>query len=152
MRLQQLATTISRRFSNPAKAASGVLIASALACVLFAANAPERDKGVSIHMLPKSVANLAGKKWGLTVDYSGFLKPESAQPVLQSTEELLAFVRKQDRSVQENGVWIVTTNPDAYSEGEKELLQDIVVLCHRERIVLFLSRAADLPNGWKRFD
>jgi len=103
-------------------------------------------------MFPKSIAGLFGKKWGLAVNPSKFLKPESELPVLQSTGELLNFVRKQDKDVQANGVWIVTTNPDAYSDSEKKLLQDIQILCHRERIVLFLSRTGDSPGSWKRFD
>lgn len=117
-----------------------------------AAVAPERSKGISIHMLPKRVADLSAQKWGLVVSYADYLKPEKTQPVLQSTAELLTFVRKQDKNVQENGVWIVTTHPDAYSEQEKMLLEDIKVLCRKEHIPLFIVRGSQLPNGWQRYD
>lgn len=103
-------------------------------------------------MLPKRVADLGAKKWGLVVSYAEYLKPEKVQPVLQSTTEFLAFVRKQDRPVQEHGVWIVTTHPDAYSEPEKKLLEDIKALSRRERIPLFIARGSQLPNGWQRYD
>jgi hypothetical protein len=120
-------------------------------CSAWAA-APERAKGISMHQLPKRVADLGGNKWGLSVDYAAHLKPESEQPVLQSTQEFLAFVRKQDKSVQENGVWIVTTHPDAYSEMETKLLEDIKSVSKKEKIPLFVCRASELPNGWKRYD
>lgn len=116
------------------------------------ATAPDRAKGISIHMLPKRVADLGGSKWGFEVDDRSYLKTESEQPVLQTPQEFLSFVRKQDTSVQENGVWIVVTNPDAYSSSEKSLLEDIKALCRKEKIPLFISRAMDLPNGWKRYD
>ncbi|WP_242337965.1 MULTISPECIES: hypothetical protein [unclassified Anaeromyxobacter] len=116
------------------------------------ADAPERARGISVHMLPRRVADLGGRKWGLVVDYAEYLKPEPAQPVLQSPSELLAFTRKQDTSVQANGVWIVTTHPDAYSEQEKKLIDDIKAVCRKERIPLFIARASQLPAGWQRYD
>ena len=124
-----------------------------LVTVSFAVAAtPERSKGISAHMLPKQVAELGAKKWGFVISYAEYLKPEQEQPALQSSAELLAFVRKQDKSVQENGVWIVTTHPNAYSEPEKKLLEDIKVLCRREAIPLFIVRGSQLPNGWQRYD
>ena len=103
-------------------------------------------------MLPKRVADLGGRQWGLVVSYAEYLKSENSQPVLQSPTDLLAFVRKQAESVQENGVWIVTTHPDAYSEPDNKFLENIKALARSEKIPLFISRAAELPNGWKRYD
>ena len=71
---------------------------------------PERSKGISMHMLPKRVADLSGAKWGFTVTYASYLKIESEPPTLQTTKEFLSFVRKQDQAVQDNGVWIVITD------------------------------------------
>ena len=128
------------------------LIALLLVPLLALAGTPERGKGISIHMLPKRVADLGKMRWGFVVSYAKYLKPEPAQPVLQSTAELLRYVRKQSQSVQENGVWIVTTNPGAYSDDEKRLLDDVKTLCRREHIPLFIVRGAELPNGWRRYD
>ena len=105
-----------------------------------------------MHMLPKRVADLGGKKWGLVVTYADYLKPEPEEPVLQSANEVLVFVRKQTPEIQENGVWIVTTHPDAYSSPEKQVLEDIKALCRKEHIPLFVVRGSELPNGWKRYD
>jgi hypothetical protein len=112
---------------------------------------PERTKGISMHMLPKRVANLGGQKWGFVVSYAEYLKPEQEKPILQNTKEFLVYVRKQDKEVQENGVWIVITNPTAYSKEELNLLEDIKALCIKEKIILFVARGSQLPNGWIRY-
>jgi hypothetical protein len=116
------------------------------------AGEPQRSQGISIHMLPKRVAKISGRPWGLSVDYSPKLKTETVQPVLQTGQELLAYVRKQDATVQENGVWVVITNPDAYSDEEMRLLEEVESLCREQRVPLFVSRASELPNCWKRYD
>jgi hypothetical protein len=136
------------------RAISTAVILVALFAFVTTASAvsPERTKGISMHMLPKRVADLGGKKWGLVVSFAEYLKAEIAEPVLQSTTEFLSYVRKQERSVQENGVWIVTTHPDAYSEPEKKILEDIKALSRRESIPLFVARGSQLPNGWQRYD
>ena len=113
---------------------------------------PERANGISMHMLPKRVADIGGTQWGLTVANDNLSTTESQPPALQTTEQFLSFVRKQDVVIQENGVWIVVTDPDAYSSSEKTLLEDIKVLCQKEKIPLFIARAKDLPNGWTRYD
>ncbi len=120
--------------------------------VAFTAHAQQRSQGISVHMLPRRVAEIGGMRWGFTVDSSPRLKPEGERPVLQTTAEVLAYVRKQDESVQQNGLWIVITNPDAYSEDEKSLLEDVKSMCRREKIPLFICRASQLPDGWTRAD
>lgn len=129
-----------------------VLAIMLVAISAIAGVAPERSKGISVHMLPKRVADLGAQKWGFVVTYAEYLAPEKVQPVLQSTTEFLTFIRKQMPAVQENGVWIVTTHPDAYSEPESRLLEDIKALCRREYIPLFVVRGSQLPNGWQRYD
>jgi len=116
------------------------------------AAAQERSHGVSVHMLPKRVADIGGRPWGFTVDYSPRLKAASPLPVIQTAEDMLSFIRKQDAGVQGNGLWIVTTNPDAYSEAEKALLESVKSMCRQEGIPLFICRASELPNGWSRYD
>ena len=123
-----------------------------LLATLVGAVTPERSKGISTHMLPKRVADLSGSKWGLTVSASAYLTPDAGTTTLQTSREFLDFVQKQNDSVKENGVWIVTTNPDAYSEPEKAFLNDVIALCKREKIPLFIVRGSQLPDGWKRYD
>jgi hypothetical protein len=118
----------------------------------FAVDAPVRASGVSMHMLPKRVAEVSGEPWGLTVSYAKHLKPEPAQPVVQSASQFLTYVRKQSAVVQANGVWIVTTDPSSYADSELAMLEEIKVLCRKEQIPLFVARGSELPNGWKRYD
>jgi hypothetical protein len=103
-------------------------------------------------MLPKRVADIGGMPWGFAVDPSPRLKAESQRSALQTSAALLSFIRKQDTGVQRNGLWIVTTNPDAYSEAEKTLLEAVKSMCRLEGIPLFICRASEMPNGWTRFD
>jgi hypothetical protein len=117
-----------------------------------AAGNPERSKGISLHMLPKGVADLGGHKWGLTVTPSAYLTSDASSTTIQTVNEFLAFVQKQNKSVLENGVWIVTTHPDAYTQPEKNFLDQVIATCVKEKILLFVARASELPNGWKRYD
>lgn len=133
---------------------TAALAALLIGAAAFAPNvaAQERTQGVSVHMLPKRVADLGGGPWGFTVDYSPRLKAQARRLVLQTEADLLSFIRKQNTDVQENGLWIVVTNPDAYSDEEKALLERVKSMCRREEIPLFICRASQLPNGWVRFD
>ena len=117
-----------------------------------AAASPNRAKGISIHMLPRRVADLGSEQWGLVVSHAGDWRPEKKQIVFQTTQQFLDFVRAQTEEVQANGAWIVVTNPDAYSDDEKQFLEEIKAACRKEKIPLFISRAAELPNGWRRYD
>jgi len=129
-----------------------VAFASILALGSFAIAAPpERAKGISMHQLPKGVADLGGRQWGFTVTPSSWLTPDAGSVTLQTPDEFLAFVRKQSASVKENGIWIVTTHPDAYSDREKDLLHEVIAACRKNGITLFVTRAAELPNGWQQY-
>ena len=134
------------------KRAGMTALAILLAATFALAATPERSKGVSMHMLPKRVADLGGDKWGLTVTASSYLTPDAGSTTLQTAAEFLAFVQKQNSSVKENGVWIVTTNPDAYSEQEKSFLTEVIAVCVKEKVPLFIARGSQLPNGWKRYN
>ncbi len=120
--------------------------------LLLPAFAQERSHGVSLHMLPKRVAELSGAQWGLSVDSSAYLTTGTHRLTFQSAADLLVFFRQQSAAVQSNGIWVVTTNPDAYSGEEKALLEEVKSMCRRESIPLFICRASELPNGWARFD
>jgi hypothetical protein len=123
-----------------------------LALSSMALAGPAREKGVSAHMLPKSAADLGGGQWGFVIAFAPYLKPGQTQPVIQSIEELLGFMKKQDRDVLNNGLWIVVTNPAAYTKGELDLLDSVKQSFRQNHIPLFVCRGSELPNGWKRYD
>jgi hypothetical protein len=132
------------------KMAAGFALILFLGSVAVAAT-PERAKGISMHQLPKGVADLGGRKWGFTVTPSSLLTGDAGSVTLQTPDEFLAFVQKQSASVKENGVWIVTTHPDAYSDREKDLLNQVIAVCQKSGITLFVARASELPDGWKQY-
>ena len=112
---------------------------------------PVREQGISVHALPKRVAKLSGTPWGFEVSYAPYLKPEPAKPYLQSVEDVLSYVRKQDPSVIANGFWVVTSHPAAYDSEETELQQAIKEVLPKEGIALFWVRGAELENGFTRY-
>jgi hypothetical protein len=130
---------------------SALVVLILLPSLLLPAAAQERWKGISIHMLPKRVADLGGDPWGFRVSLVGTRRVVSP-PVIQTAAELLAFFRAQEPSVQENGIWIVVTHPDAYSDSEKALLESVKNMSRNEHVPLFVCRAMYLPDGWIRYD
>ena len=129
-----------------------VITCAALAQQQSAGIVPDRAKGISMHMLPKRVADSGAMQSGLVVSHSGDWKPQQKPIVFQTTQAFMDFVRAQTAEVQANGAWIVVTDPDAYSDAEKQFLEDIKAVCRKEKIPLFICRGKDLPNGWKRYD
>ncbi|MES9946687.1 MAG: hypothetical protein ABW080_17175 [Candidatus Thiodiazotropha sp.] len=115
------------------------------------AGEPKREKGISVHALPKRVAEISGQPWGLQVTYAPYLKPEPGQPYLQSVKDVLSYVEKQEKYVIENGLWVVTTHPSAYSEQETEFLEKLKVELPKHNIPLFWARGSELKNGFKRY-
>ena len=124
------------------------LLALSLTAILF--GEPKRGNGISMHMLPDRVAKFQGKKGGFTVSYAPHLQPEKKEPILRSKKEFVAFVQKQKKEVKENGVWIVTTNPSAYSDKEKELLEAVSISLSESEAPIFVCRGSELPDGWKQ--
>ncbi len=131
------------------------IISAILITILFAsavhAIEPQRNRGISAHALPKRVADISGKPWGLEVAFAPYLKPEPGIPFLQSIQDVLGYVNKQDRSVIENGFWVVTTHPDAYSEAETEFYEQLKIELPKNNIPLFWTRASKLKDGFKRY-
>lgn len=115
------------------------------------AEEPVRSKGISVHALPKRVADISGKPWGLEVSYAPYLKPEPGQPFLQSINDVLEYIKKQNPTVIRNGFWVVTTHPMAYSEEELELQKQIKEVLPKENIPLFWARGAEIEEGFKRY-
>ncbi|HKL25257.1 MAG TPA: hypothetical protein VJ910_03425 [Desulfuromonadales bacterium] len=111
---------------------------------------PVRGKGISMQFLPERAAKLEGRLPGFYVDYADYLASEPRQPVLQTPVELVAYVKKQDPEVRENGVWVLLFNPAAYSEEEDRLLEKIKSAAKKSDIPLFFHYASDPTGEWRR--
>ena len=134
------------------KSIAYLLLAVALFSVeIVGGEEPIRENGISAHAFPKRVAEVAGKPWGLEIAYSPRLQPEPAPPFLQSIGEVLDYIRKQSPEVRQNGLWVVTTHPSAYTEEELNFHAQLKERVPMEGIPLFWARGADLDKGFKRF-
>ena len=110
---------------------------------------PRRDEGLSVHMLPDRVAKLQSSHGGFTVSDPLTKKMGStyAEP-----EELLKYFYRLPESTQQNGIWIVTTNPDSYSEYELLKIEKLSAISSDKNVPVFTCRAIELPHGWKRLN
>ena len=113
-----------------------MLFAAAICCTAE----PDRAKGLSVHMLPERVAQINGKSGGFTVESQTYA--EAAKPV--------DYFHSLPAATQENGIWVVTTHPSAYSASEREKLRALVALCQQQKIPIFTCRGSELSTGWKR--
>lgn len=112
---------------------------------------PKRENGLSVHLVPKSAPGVfGGNKNGFMISQSYNLKPPSERPIFDTPEQLIKYFLTQPQEIQENGLWVVTTNPNAYSEDEMESTEILKKLCLEKDIILFFCRGMWLPNGWIR--
>ncbi len=107
---------------------------------------PLREKGLVVHFGPKTVVAGISGRFMYSVGLNGEKKS------VDLPEDLVEAFLKQDKIVQENGIWIVITNPAAYSAEENEMVNTLGSLCKQKNIVLFKARGMDLPGGWKRIN
>jgi tetratricopeptide (TPR) repeat protein len=111
--------------------------------VCFINAEPQREKGLSLHMLPKRVAEIDNKKWGFVGDANN-----NKEETFQTSEEVLAHFKSLPSGIQDNGIWVVITHPDAYSEQEKQTYEHLKQACLKNNITLLACRASKLPDGW----
>lgn len=114
---------------------------------------PNRENGLSVHFAPKSASEALGAgKNGFMVSQTKNLQPASERPVFDTPEKLIEYFLNQPKEIRENGLWIVTTNPKAYSADEMKSTEALKDLCRQKNIPLFFCRGMDLPNGWLEAD
>ena len=103
---------------------------------------PDRAQGLSVHMLPDRVAQIDGRSGGFTVDSKTY----------SDATQLLDYFHSLPAAKHENGIWVVTTSPSAYSSAEREKLRALITSCQQQKIPVFTCRGSELPDGWKRSD
>ena len=118
-----------------------------LTATFLIAEEPTRADGLSVHMLPDRVAEIGGGHGGFTVT-----DPTTHQRGSTCTqpEELLAYFQHLAAPIQQNGIWIVTTHPDSYSDSENARLKSLISLCVEKKIPVYTCRGSELPKGWQR--
>jgi hypothetical protein len=108
---------------------------------------PMRESGLSVHMLPERVAAIGGGHGGFSVT-----NPVTKErgTIFSEPQKLIAYFEHLSPLVQQNGIWIVTTHPTAYSESENQNLQSLIAICAKKSIPVFTCRGSALPGGWSR--
>ena len=122
-----------------------------VAIVAFAAE-PQRAGGLSVHMLPKRVADISQATAGFTISKLGNIKPPMGTPTMETAQPLVDYFKKLSPEIQQNGIWVVTTHPDSYTEAETKNLDKLKAISTKDKIPLFTCRGSELPDGWKRQD
>lgn len=106
---------------------------------------PQREKGLSVHFgSQEMVEGVSPGRFIISI--------EDKQKAFATAEELIKFFLNQNKVMQDNGIWLVVTNPDAYSKEEKEMLNKLEGLCKLNNIILFEARGMNLPEGWERIN
>lgn len=116
------------------------LIAPLLASAMSFAAEPDRTKGLSVHMLPEQVAQISGTRGGFTVEAQTYA----------DASELVDYFHSLPAATQENGIWVVTTDPSAYSAPEREKLRALIALCQQQEVPIFTCRFSVPSSEWKR--
>ncbi len=108
--------------------------------------APIEAKGLHILWAPSAMAGLSKEAPGfrvvdpLTQGEKTFAKAEDLKPILDTLPPLM----------QENGIWISTSNSFLYVAEEKRQLKALVELARTKGIPVFLCELAEQPGGWKK--
>ncbi len=113
---------------------------------------PKRENGLSAHWIPTRIATLGNDE----KVQAGFLtsyrtKDEIKRIYCFTPTDLLEYFSTFPSSFQSNGIWIVMTNPDAYSPEELKMKNELIKLCQDKKINLFICRGAELPDGWRKY-
>ncbi len=123
------------------------LILLLITAFFLVAAEPKREAGLSVHMLPDRVAKITGVHGGFTVsDPTG----RNDGKTYGDPKELFAYFQQLSAATQENGIWVVTTDPSSYSQTEHGKLKALIGLCTAKSIPIYTCRGSELPGGWKR--
>lgn len=109
----------------------------------------KRENGLSLYMHPYCVAEDTDNtnKWGFVIKETVYQKKWIT---FKLPKELIKYYNSLPKKIRVNGIWIVTTNPKAYSIKEIKRLEQLKQMCVNKNIPLFLCRGAKLPSGWKK--
>jgi len=114
--------------------------------------APQRAGGLSVHMLPSGSPTFPRRRLASRFRNRAAASRSRATPTIETAQALVDYFKKLSPEIQQNGIWVVTTHPGAYSGKEIKNLDRLKEICTKEKIPLFTCRGSELPDGWKRQD
>lgn len=102
----------------------------------------DRTKGLTVHLLPRGVANPSEKKGGFAVLY------RRKCPIFETAAELIRYFKTLSTDTEKNGIWVVTAHSDSYSRDDFELLDQLKLISIKQNISLFISRPPSPYKAW----
>jgi hypothetical protein len=125
------------------------LIISIMSSLAFAE--PVRDMGISVYLNPEGVVKKANKE-----NIQRFLVTDADRKSVVAWDStatgLIEKIKNQPAGMQENGIWLVYSNPDAYTDLDRSEQNKLKDLAKENGIPFFEARASELPNGWRRIN
>jgi hypothetical protein len=109
---------------------------------------PQRQKGVSAYLNPEHIV----KQVNLKHIQRFIIKGSDGKSVVaydSTAEGLIEQIRSQPPEIQNNGLWLVITNPVAYSPNDLKELEKLDELTKKAKIPYFVCRGSELPDGWQ---
>lgn len=132
---------------------SRLLICGCFVLTVLPALEAHRALGVGAHWLPQRIATLMNSPAGLVIRKSPHLRAIAEPEVVLSTvASTRAFLQAQEATVSQQGLWIVTTHPSAYSADERAFMERLHDAVLAAGIPFFVCRGSALPDGWVRLD
>ncbi|MFA5105227.1 MAG: tetratricopeptide repeat protein [Candidatus Margulisiibacteriota bacterium] len=106
---------------------------------------PSRVKGLSVFFVFRQIAQPLNLPRGFS------MKEGSRVLSMPDADALVDFVLKQEKTVQENGIWLAGEDSKFYCEEDKRMEARLKDLCLKNNIPLFIKKDKDFPEGWRRF-
>ncbi len=110
---------------------------------------PQRENGVSAYLVPENIVKKVNKRYIQRF----IVKSKDGKSVMAydaTAEGLIKQIKNQSLEIQKNGLWLVITNPSAYSPDDLKELEKLNMLTKNANIPYFVCRGIELPNGWKK--
>ncbi|MFA5391217.1 MAG: tetratricopeptide repeat protein [Candidatus Omnitrophota bacterium] len=106
---------------------------------------PSRVKGLPVFFVFRQIAKPLNLPRGFSI------KEGSRVLSMPDADALMDFVLKQEKTVQENGIWLAGEDSKFYCEEDKRMEARLKDLCLKNNIPLFIKKNKDFPEGWRRF-
>lgn len=118
-----------------------------LSSVIYAV--PTRENGLSVHIAPeRSPEIFKVEKRGFIVSHGKTPRTPTERPIFSTPQQLVEYFLEQSQEIQDNGLWVITTNPKAYNDSELNSVDTLIKLCLNKKIPVSFCRGRKLPDGW----
>jgi tetratricopeptide (TPR) repeat protein len=105
---------------------------------------PLRAKGLSVFFAFREIAQAMDIPRGFSIKQGSKFLP------VPDADALVGFFLKQEKTVQENGIWFLGEELSFYCDEDRLMELKLKSLCQMHGIPFFKTTNKDFPEGWKR--